>query len=239
MQVTGSAGVSAALLLQRLFGGGSADAGPASATSAAGQTLPIGGGTSCNASGPGQAQLAGGTMSAMVSLQTQSPPSASDVASQLIDALDTNGDGVVSAEEIQKGLEAGGSNVDISKAFAAVDTNGDGQISKDELTTAVQTDMDAHKAHHGGHHHRAGEAADALISASDSNNDGQLSLDEIATALGKTSDDQKASLQQTFTALDTNADGKLSKDELAAAIQQSMQTAMRAYAQSAATTAEA
>ncbi len=239
MHIQGSAGVSAALLLQRLFGGGSADAGPMSATSAAGQSVPGGGATSCNASGASQAQMAGGTMSAMVGLQTQSPPSASDVASQLIDALDTNGDGVVSAEEIQKGLQAAGSNTDITQAFAAVDKNGDGQISKDELTVAVQSDMNAHKAHHGGHHSRTGEAADALISASDSNNDGQLNPDEIAKALGKTSEADKTSLQQSFNAFDTNADGKLSKGELASAIQQSMQTAMRAYAQSAATTSDA
>jgi Ca2+-binding EF-hand superfamily protein len=227
------------LLLQRLFSSGSANADSPRDTSAAGQIMP-GGNNKAKAAGASLPMLAGPTLSAMVSIQTQAPPalpSASDVASNLIDALDTNGDGVVSADELQKGLTGAGINADAASTIAKVDTDGDGKVSRDELTKAVQTDQDAHKAHHGGHGHRAGKAAESLISATDTDDDDALSLDEIAKALGKTGDADKASLQQAFSSIDTDGDGKLNQDELASAIQQTMANAARAYAQ-AATTSE-
>src|ERR1700759_4404252 len=133
MQVAGSTGVSAALLLQRLFSSGSAASDSSQDTSAAGQTLPSGN-VKAKATGMSMPMMGDGTTSAMVGMQMQgpppAPPSASDVASNLIDALDTNGDGVVSAEELQKGLTAGGSNADAASAIAKIDSNGDGSVSK-------------------------------------------------------------------------------------------------------------
>jgi Ca2+-binding EF-hand superfamily protein len=217
MQVAGTTGVSAALLLQRLFSSGSAMSDSSQDTSAAGQTLP-GGNVKAKAAGASLPMMADGTMSAMVGMQTQGPPpqpSASDVASNLIDALDTNGDGVVSAEELQKGLSASGSgsNADAASAIARIDTDGDGNVSKDELASAVQSGMDARKAA------QAGDVAMSLISATDTDNDGALSLDEVAKALGKTGDADKASLQQAFSSIDTDGDGKVSKDELTKAVE--------------------
>jgi Ca2+-binding EF-hand superfamily protein len=220
MQVAGTTGVSAALLLQRLFSSGSATSDSSQDISAARQTLP-GGTTKAKAAGIGLPMLGDGAMSAMVGMQTQGPPpqpSASDVASNLIDALDTNGDGVVSAEELQKGLSASGSNADAASAIARIDTDGDGNVSKDELASAVQSGMDARKAA------QAGDVAMSLISATDTDNDGALSLDEVAKALGKTDDVDKASLQQAFSSIDTDGDGKASKDELTKAVETHQET---------------
>jgi Ca2+-binding EF-hand superfamily protein len=225
------------LLLQRLFSSGSANADPSRDTSAAGQIMP-GGNGKAKAAGASLPMLAGPTLSAMVVMQTQAPPappSASDVASNLIDALDTNGDGVVSAEELQKGLTGAGINADAASTIAKVDTDGDGNVSKAELTSAVQTNMDARKAAHGGSLGEslggpppAGDVAATLISATDTDSDGALSLDEVANALGKTSDADKASLQQAFSSIDTDGDGKVSRDELTTAVQTD-QNAHRAH----------
>lgn len=163
-------------------------------------------------------------MSAMVGLQMQ-PPSASDIAQTLTDALDTNGDGVVSQDEIQAALKAAGNNSDISKAFADIDTDGDGSLSKDELTAAVQKGMDAHR------HHRAEKGAETLLSSFDSDGDKGLSLKEVANAIG--SDPNDTSLGSAFASLDSDGDGNLSTDELSTAIQARMDAAIKAYASQA------
>src|ERR1043165_9938727 len=100
MHVSQTSGASAAWMLRRLMQPDEAGSAQPSAGSAALQELPGAGGAQCNAKGGATAQMSGGSMSAMVGLQMQ-PPSASDVAQTLTDALDTNGDGVVSQDEIQ------------------------------------------------------------------------------------------------------------------------------------------
>lgn len=269
MNVAGSSGISAALLLQSLFSSGSAQASPMPESAAAGQNVPSGD-ASTNAQGASQAQWADTTMSAMVSLQMQGsppqPPSASDVASGLIQSLDTDGDGELSLDEIQKAVSAATgqtsatqttsqtSSTDqtntVAQAFAAMDTNGDGKISQDELTSAVQSDMSAHKAHHGGGHHHhasssssssgASSAAEGLLSAFDTNGDSELSLDEISNGLGLSGTSGASSsdpLQSLLSSLDTDGDGKLSQSELTTGIQQQMMLAEQAYSSSAAMTA--
>lgn len=165
----------------------------------------------------------------MVGMQMQ-PPSASDIASKLIDALDTNGDGVVSQDEVDAALKNAGSNADTTKAFAAIDTDGDGKLSKDELTAAVANKIAEHHGH--GHHHRHGgpsatDGAEMLLSSFDTDNDKSLSLAEVAKALGTDATD--SNLSSAFGSLDSNGDGSLSSDELTSAIQARMDAALKAY----------
>jgi Ca2+-binding EF-hand superfamily protein len=62
--------------------------------------------------------------------------SSTDAASQMLGALDTNGDGQLSADEIQTGLGSN-SGASLTSALGTLDTNGDGQLSASELSTAI------------------------------------------------------------------------------------------------------
>ena len=141
--------------------------------------------------------------------------SAADV-SQAFSALDTNKDGVVSAEELAAGLQQ-----------ALSGSGGAGQTATAQAGATAAGLSGAHGHRH--HHHGGAEAASStgaaasLVSALDQNGDGQVSLVEITDALTapaaggltKASD----SLTAAFGKLDANGDGKLSSDELSSAIQ--------------------
>lgn len=62
------------------------------------------------------------------------PPSASDMSSRVIDDLDTNGDGVLSIEEIRKGGER-------AQKILDADADGDGNVTEDELISKITKDM--------------------------------------------------------------------------------------------------
>jgi hypothetical protein len=126
----------------------------ASSTSPDGQNLPSDGGSAIASGSDGGAVhrrhhhghhgggFAGDTLSALLDVQ-KGPPSAQDVASSLVSAVDTNGDGQLSADEIGAAISGGGastvSNDDLTSAIAKLDTNGDGQLSADELTAALKS----------------------------------------------------------------------------------------------------
>lgn len=102
-----------------------------------------------------------------VLLQAQSQQSmASQAATGLIGALDTNGDGSLSLSEVDQAMSKTGltpastdaSTSPFAKAFGKMDTNGDGQLSGSELTAALQTleqtAAAGMTAPHRHHHHR-------------------------------------------------------------------------------------
>jgi Ca2+-binding EF-hand superfamily protein len=222
-------------MLQRLFGGAESSTYPPPAESAGRQEMPGAGSAPCNARSGGSTQMSGGTMSAMVSLQMQ-PPSASDIAQTLTDALDTNGDGVVSKDEIEAALKGAGIDQDVTKAFNAIDTDGDGQLNTDELTSAISNGMAAHHGHgpHGAPpsaQQIAQDGASLILSSFDADDNGGLSLSEIASALGK--DDKDETLGSAFGTLDSDGNGVLSSGELSAAIQADIEAALKAYSQQA------
>jgi len=139
---------------------------------------------------PDAVKLATDTLSGLLAAQQSRPPSASDLAQQMISALDTDGDGALSAGEITKALGSDSSlSADqVTQAVNQLDTNGDGKLSADELATGVQTA----KAHGGGHHHHhhghaeatsSSDLAAQLISAGDANGDGSLSASELTNAI--------------------------------------------------------
>lgn len=158
--------------------------------------------------------------------------SASSSTSAFIDALDTNGDGEVSAAELAAAFSAAGIEGDAAKSVSALDTDGNGTLNADELTAALSTDKPAHARHaRESEPHSAEGEADSLIKAFDSNTDGGISLAETATALGRDATDQ--GLVNAFASLDGNGDGQLSAAELTSAIQTRMADAIKAYSQQA------
>ena len=206
------------LLLQQRGAQAGQDVPGADSTSAATTPSPTqpSGGTNA-------AQFTSDTLSSLLSAQ-EAPPSSSDVAAKVINTADTNGDGSLSLDEIEKALgqdTTSGADA-LSQAFSKLDTNGDGQISADELSSALDAKKAAGGAHHGHHAHHAHAAptssadlASQVIGKADTNGDGALSADEIQTALGSNASD---SLTAAIGKLDTNADGQLSATELSAAI---------------------
>ncbi len=173
---------------------------------------------------PSAAQFAQDTLASLLTTQqTQGPPSSAEIASQVIGAVDTDGDGSLSLDEIEKALgqDTASGTDGLSQAFGQLDANGDGKLSQDELATAIDNQKASAPQHHHHHHHHAGGAqasggdlASSLLGQADTNGDGALSADEIASALGTSSSD---SLTQAIASLDKDGDGKLDSSELASA----------------------
>jgi Ca2+-binding EF-hand superfamily protein len=122
-----------------------------------------------------------GMMSPMGAMQ---PPSADDMAGKIIDDLDTNGDGVLSADEISK---AG----NLAQNILGADANGDGVVTKDELSADITKKMASHQARmqqsstsdDGASN---GGSSDKKIDPADTNRDGVVSIAELIAYLSQT-----------------------------------------------------
>jgi Ca2+-binding EF-hand superfamily protein len=184
--------------------------------------------------GPSASQFATATLSSLLTTQ-QAPPSSADIANKVIGAVDTDGDGQLSLDEIEKALgqdTTSGTDAPslaaMSQAFAKLDANGDGKISGAELAGG----LDAQKAqqastgtppagvhrHHHAHHASSADLALQIFGQADTNGDGALSADEISSTLGGSATSATDSLTQAIGKLDANGDGSLSTAELSAAI---------------------
>lgn len=245
MNVSQTSGSSAAWMLQRLFQNSEAPSTTTTAESAGRQKMPGAEGHKSNSGGASAPMMSSGTMSAMVSMQMEAP-AASDVASDLIDALDTDGDGEVSAEEIAAAFSSAGlDDSGVSDALGEIDTDANGALSADELATAISSDMDAHGPKGpppggpppdgpppGGGGMSADETASSILDAFDTDEDSGLSIDEILSALGQ-EEDEDGSLSSIFSSIDGDGDGNINAAELSAALQQDMDAGYRAYARQA------
>ena len=242
MNVSQTSGSSAALMLQRLFQSSGDTHTQSTAESAGRQKLPGANGQSCNTSGAAAPAMSGQTMGAMISMQMEAP-SASDIASDLISGLDTDGDGEVSADEIATAFSAAGLDTStIDSALSAIDSDSSGALNADELTTAISSDMQSHGPKGpppgggmggpppGGPPPRADEEASSILSTFDTDEDSGLAMDEILSALGMETDDADGSVASALASLDSDGDGQLSLAELTSAIQQNRDAGYRAYA---------
>ena len=71
--------------------------------------------------------------------------SAADEAQDLLSALDTDGDGSVSSDELTSALSNTDNSADSAQVFDALDTNKDGTVSLEELTASLQTSSRLHR----------------------------------------------------------------------------------------------
>ena len=131
-----------------------------------------------------------------------------ELADAVISALDADGNGTISSDELSNGLTSAGSSADSNQIFSALDKNQDGTVSKDELAASL-TPQPPQQA-----------SSDELFSSLDADSDGSVSGSELTSALqaghSSTSSDTSAAL---LKALDSDSSGGVSRDELKAALQ--------------------
>ena len=120
----------------------------------------------------------------------------------VVAALDTDGDGELSAAEIEGA----------SKALAKLDKNSDGKLSREELgppgPMGPLGDRRPGDAPPGAGRGRFGEQFQARLKEADKNGDGKLSKDEVEKA------DLPPFVSENFARMDRNGDGQLDQDEL-------------------------
>jgi Ca2+-binding EF-hand superfamily protein len=142
--------------------------------------------------------------------QDQAPNT--DLADALISALDIDGDGAISSDELSSGLTSAGSTADSNELFSALDKNKDGTVSQDELTASLTPPPPPPQIN-----------SDELFSQLDADGDGSVTATELSSALqtsdsatSTTSTDTSAALLKV---LDSDSSGGVSSDELKAALQ--------------------
>ncbi|WP_346830204.1 XopAW family type III secretion system calcium-binding effector [Pseudomonas abietaniphila] len=119
--------------------------------------------------------------------------SAADEAQDLLSALDTDGDGNVSSDELTAALSSSDSSADSTQVFDALDTNQDGNVSLDELTASLQTQQPPPPP-------PAQDSSD-LFSSLDSDGDGSITADELTAAMTPDSSRQQQTTTQATEAL--------------------------------------
>lgn len=131
-----------------------------------------------------------------------------ELADAVISALDADGNGTISSDELSNSLTSAGSSADSSQIFSALDKNQDGTVSKDELAASL-TPQPPQQA-----------SSDELFSSLDADSDGSVSGSELTSALqaghSSTSSDTSAAL---LKALDSDSSGDVSSDELKTVLQ--------------------
>jgi Ca2+-binding EF-hand superfamily protein len=98
-----------------------------------------------------------------------------ELADALISALDADGDGAVSSDELSNGLANAGSSADSTEIFSALDKNKDGSVSQDELAASLAPPPPPPQQ----------VSSDELFSQLDADSDGSdgVSSDELKAAL--------------------------------------------------------
>lgn len=107
----------------------------------------------------------------------------------IVTALDTNSDGVISADEI----------ANAPAALKTLDKNGDGQLTSSEVFPQPPSSGDSSSTTSADTHR---PPPSPVFAALDTNHDGTISADEIANA------------PAALKTLDKNGDGQLTQDEL-------------------------
>ena len=155
---------------------------------------------------------------------------ASDLSGKVVDSRDSDGDGKLTAKEL---------NIS-SESFGKADTDGDGVLSEDELAAGVESDMQVMKEvmdqfMAGGkapdfnemqnlmsdtaERPSAADTSSRIIGDYDSDGDGSLSASELTID------------EDTFNQLDSDGDGQLSQEELASSLADDGETARQLMSQ--------
>lgn len=162
-----------------------------------------------------------GTAPASTTIATAS--AASDPLSQLISAMDSDGNGSISQTEMEAYVEKqGGTAGQADALFSGLNQGGTGDLTKTQLASDLQNAVQgAGGGHHHHHHHMppsADKVANDLVSAMDSSGNGSVDSSEFqsfVTGLGGTS----AQASADFAALDPNNTGSVSAAQFSSAIQ--------------------
>ena len=133
----------------------------------------------------GSGDLSGEEMAAMA----PPPPPPRDqapnteLADALLSALDADGDGVISSDELSSGLASAGSSADSGQVFSALDANEDGTVSLDELTASLAPPAPPFQQ----------SSSETLFSQLDTDGDASISASELDSALQAGRRDDSAS----------------------------------------------
>ncbi|MBX8623433.1 EF-hand domain-containing protein [Pseudomonas glycinae] len=137
-----------------------------------------------------------------------------ELADALISALDADGDGAISSDELSNGLTSAGSTADSSKIFSALDKNEDGVVSQDELAASLTPPPPPPQA-------TSDELFSQLDADGDGDGDGDGSVTELNSALqasDSTSSNNTDNAAALLKVLDSDSSAGVSSDELKAAL---------------------
>lgn len=160
----------------------------------------------------------GATTTATASISTAS---ASDPLSQLMSAMDTDGDGTVSETEMESYIQnQGGTKDQADTLFTALNQGNTGNLTQATLSNDLQQAQAAPPP--GGHHHHhhmpsADQVGSDLLDAMDTNGDGSVDQSEFSSfmsQIGGSSTDATSD----FAALDPNSTGSVSAADFSTAI---------------------
>jgi Ca2+-binding EF-hand superfamily protein len=159
------------------------------------------------------------------STSTQSASGTSqDPLSQLVTAIDTNGDGSISQSEMETYIQSqGGTQSQADSLFSALGKNSAGNLTQAQLSNDLQqAGANGASRPHGHHHHHGGppsadDVASKLVQAMDTNGDGsvdQSEFENFVTSLGGTTSEADTD----FAALNTQNSGSITAKQFDDAI---------------------
>ncbi|WPN62003.1 XopAW family type III secretion system calcium-binding effector [Pseudomonas sp. P9_35] len=131
-----------------------------------------------------------------------------ELADALLSVLDTDGDGVVSSDELSNGLASTGSDADSQQVFSALDKNEDGTVSLDELAASLAPPPPPQQA-----------SSEELFSQLDADGDATVTASELSSALqaGRRSDSstEQANVSEALNRMIANLSRQYSLDNVA------------------------
>ena len=231
-------------LLSRINSPGATSAASAPADEFGGcsnTSAPPASGANTTATGPSKAQVSSEILALLVKLQQQTGSSAaststsistlsastsiatsSDPLSQLMAAMDTDGDGEISQTEMESYVQTklGGTTAQADALFAGLNNGGTGNLTATQLQNDLQQANGGVHGHHGHHHHHgasADQVGNDLVKAMDSDGDGSVSQSEFetfVTGLGGTTSQADAD----FASLDPGNTGSVGATAFANAV---------------------
>ena len=205
--------------------------GPSSSGASGSAATPVSDNPGNSVTGNGKAQFSDQILALLVQMQSGSTSSTASSSStgvnplsQLMSAVDTDGDGTISQSELETFIEGkGGTQGEADALFSGLGgQNGSGNLTQSQLSNDLQqASLSPMHGHHHGHHHGHGASADKvasqLMQAMDSNGSGGVSQSEFenfVTGLGGTTGEADAD----FAALGSQNAASISVTQFSSAI---------------------